>query len=284
LTLEKYLDKLIAVHLSQIPTKDAISRCFGATVSSLKTTTNGVHMSELGDILRSAREKKNVSLAEASRVTRIKLPFLEALEDGEYGLLPGLVYVTGFLRNYANYLGLQPDDIVQEYYALTPPAQASVKAATRVLENGHRRYIRRRLLWGMGLVALFLAGGYAIKQYDEIYAKPSYSAPLITPANLGAPLGVAHKPAPRQHLIHLSLKAASPAWVRVNVDNHIVFHGMLRARMPRKSWTAHHSIYVMTPSGRRIIAVYNGKQVGALASKSGWFVYVATPTHWQHVL
>lgn len=241
-------------------------------------------MSELGDILRTAREKKNVSLAEVSRVTRIKLPYLEALEDGEYSLLPGPVYITGFLRNYAHFLGLHPDDIVQEYYALTPPVQTGVKAATRVLENGHRRYIRRRLLWGLGLVALFLAAGYAIRQYDEIYAHPSYSAPLLTPANLGAPATVAHKPAQPQRLIRLSLKAVAPAWVRVTADNRPVFHGLLRARMPRKSWSAHHSIYVLTPNGRWIMAVYNGKHVGRLATKAGWFMDVATPAHWQHLL
>ncbi|MBV9278584.1 MAG: helix-turn-helix domain-containing protein, partial [Chloroflexi bacterium] len=52
-------------------------------------------MSELGDMLRSARLKRNLSLADVSRATRIKESYLAALEDGTYHLLPGPAYAVG---------------------------------------------------------------------------------------------------------------------------------------------------------------------------------------------
>src|SRR5205823_4019606 len=80
------------------------------------TTFPGAHVSEVGDTLHTARQKKNVTLSEAADATRIKRSFLEALEHDDYSQLPGPAYITGFLRNYAKYLGLHPEDVVQEYY------------------------------------------------------------------------------------------------------------------------------------------------------------------------
>src|SRR5881275_478435 len=105
-------------------------RCRAASHLLTNSHLPGVHVNELGEILRSARQKKNLSLSQVTRATRIKQSYLEALEDGEYSVLPGPAYVTGFLRNYALYLGLHPDDLIQEYYAVQAPPQPRVKAAT----------------------------------------------------------------------------------------------------------------------------------------------------------
>ncbi|MCB8945517.1 MAG: helix-turn-helix domain-containing protein [Ardenticatenaceae bacterium] len=72
-------------------------------------------MDELGHILREARETKGYTLAEVQEQTRISLRFLEALEDGEYDALPTAVHVRGFLRNYARFLGLDPEPLLNRY-------------------------------------------------------------------------------------------------------------------------------------------------------------------------
>ncbi|NLE75532.1 MAG: helix-turn-helix domain-containing protein [Chloroflexi bacterium] len=64
----------------------------------------------LGTRLRQAREAKSVSLAEAEDVTRIRRVYLEALETDRYDALPGASFVRGFVRNYAQYLGLNPEE------------------------------------------------------------------------------------------------------------------------------------------------------------------------------
>ena len=69
-------------------------------------------MSRLGDTLRAQRERKGITLDQAAADTRIREKFLKALEDSDYRALPGTVYTKGFLRNYADYLELNSDELV----------------------------------------------------------------------------------------------------------------------------------------------------------------------------
>lgn len=72
-------------------------------------------MDELGHILREARETKGLTLQEAQAETRISNRYLEALENGDYDRLPTPVHVRGFLRNYARFLGLDPQPLLDRY-------------------------------------------------------------------------------------------------------------------------------------------------------------------------
>ena len=72
-------------------------------------------MNELGHILREARETKGLTLAEVETDIRINTRFLEALENGDYAILPTPVHVRGFLRNYARFLGLDPQPLLDRY-------------------------------------------------------------------------------------------------------------------------------------------------------------------------
>lgn len=72
-------------------------------------------MSQLGERLRAARESQGISLSQAAAETRILQRYLVALEDGDYPNLPGDVYVRGFIRNYAAFLGLSADELIDLY-------------------------------------------------------------------------------------------------------------------------------------------------------------------------
>ncbi|HUG30401.1 MAG TPA: helix-turn-helix domain-containing protein [Candidatus Limnocylindria bacterium] len=69
----------------------------------------------LPDRFAAARERKGVDLARAERETKIRVRYLSALERGDYRDLPGAVYTKGFLRNYAIYLGLDPEDVLRQW-------------------------------------------------------------------------------------------------------------------------------------------------------------------------
>lgn len=70
---------------------------------------------ELGHILREARETKGYTLREVQDKTRISSRFLEALEMGDFDRLPTPTHARGFLRNYARFLGLDPDPLLERY-------------------------------------------------------------------------------------------------------------------------------------------------------------------------
>jgi cytoskeletal protein RodZ len=71
----------------------------------------------VGTTLRQTREKKRMSLAEVSRITRIPVSTLESIEQDHFDDLPGEVFVKGFLKSYAQSVGLEADEIVARYTA-----------------------------------------------------------------------------------------------------------------------------------------------------------------------
>ena len=72
-------------------------------------------MDKIGDLLYTERRKKGLEIADVEHATGISGVYLNALEQSRYDVLPGEVYVKGFLRNYANYLGLDGSHLVQLY-------------------------------------------------------------------------------------------------------------------------------------------------------------------------
>src|SRR6187551_1009748 len=69
-------------------------------------------MAVFGDTLRQARAQKGVTLKEAEQTTRINRHHLLALEEEKFEDLPPLIYQRGIVRNYANYLDLDPNRVI----------------------------------------------------------------------------------------------------------------------------------------------------------------------------
>ncbi len=72
-------------------------------------------MESIGEMLRQARHNKRASLEDASRATKVKVDILEKLEAGEFDQLVAPLYTKGFLKLYADYLGMDSQAIVDEY-------------------------------------------------------------------------------------------------------------------------------------------------------------------------
>src|SRR5437867_718991 len=75
---------------------------------------------------RLSKRPRGKSIEEASRDTRIRAEYLQALEREAFGSLRGDVYVRGFLRSYSSYLGLNPDKVVSVYVRSTGKTVADV--------------------------------------------------------------------------------------------------------------------------------------------------------------
>ena len=78
---------------------------------------------QFGDKFRKARETKNLSLDDVSRVTKIGTRMLQAIEEEHFDLLPGGVFNKGFIRAYAKQLGLNDEEAVNDYLACLRQAQ-----------------------------------------------------------------------------------------------------------------------------------------------------------------
>jgi len=96
-------------------TRGQLKRAVGADRSDAARGISAEPTPSLPERLYAARERKGVDLYRAERDTKIRARYLAALERGEYRELPGAVYTKGFLRNYALYLGLDPDDVLLQW-------------------------------------------------------------------------------------------------------------------------------------------------------------------------
>jgi cytoskeleton protein RodZ len=110
---------------------------------------------EIGSSLRAAREQRQLQLPEIERATRIRAKYLIALEEERFDVLPATAYAKGFLRTYADFLGLDGARFVDEFNERFAPAELP-EAAPPV------RIQRPRRLLGSWLVVIPLAVGVGL--------------------------------------------------------------------------------------------------------------------------
>lgn len=72
-------------------------------------------MITVGEILKKKRQEKNLNFEEVEKATKIRAKFLEAIEERDYQNLPPATFVKGFIRNYGQYLGLDPSRLLAIY-------------------------------------------------------------------------------------------------------------------------------------------------------------------------
>jgi cytoskeletal protein RodZ len=142
----------------------------------------------LGETLRQARLDKGASLADAARDTRIRRSYLEALETEDLAALPPPVYTRGFLRTYAEYLGLNAQAMVDLYQpaARHEPTPTLRPAVPHVALP--RSIPVRPVLYGLGGLAFVLLFGFAWNWYQDVQHTLNQSdAALRQQARLGTP-------------------------------------------------------------------------------------------------
>jgi transcriptional regulator with XRE-family HTH domain len=74
-------------------------------------------MQTIGQKLKAVREEKQLTLEKVFEATRIRAPYLQALEADDFSSMPSPVQARGYLRNYAEYLGLDIDGLLEEVRA-----------------------------------------------------------------------------------------------------------------------------------------------------------------------
>ena len=72
-------------------------------------------MTELGNRLKEAREEKGMSLDDLQAATKIQKRYLTALEEGNYDIIPGKFYVRAFIKQYAEAVGLNSEELFEEF-------------------------------------------------------------------------------------------------------------------------------------------------------------------------
>jgi len=99
---------------------------------------------EIGNSLRDARTRKGLDFPELEQGTKIRAKYLRALEDEAFETLPSATYVKGFLRTYADYLGLDGQLYVDEYNVRYGSGDEVLERRVRGSSSSRRTHVRRR--------------------------------------------------------------------------------------------------------------------------------------------
>jgi cytoskeletal protein RodZ len=135
-------------------------------------------MRTVGAILRDAREKKGYSLERVELATKIRVKFLRAIEEDTYDVLPSVSYAKGFVKNYAEYLGLSSKDVLAFFRRQNPDATRQSllpKTMERELKHAFFRLtpVRFIVLLVTGFFVIFLS--YFLFQYRKLSLPPTLS-------------------------------------------------------------------------------------------------------------
>jgi len=110
-------------------------------------------MKRLGEFLRGERQARGISLQQVAADTRISMKMLQAIEEGDGEQLPAPVLIKGFLRAYAQRIGLDPEDVIVEYQDLIEEVGARQEALEKFHQKLHPKSSKKKFF------ALFLALG-----------------------------------------------------------------------------------------------------------------------------
>jgi cytoskeletal protein RodZ len=151
----------------------------------------------VGEILRKKREESGQDLRDISNVLRIKYDYLKSLEEGSFEKLPQEVYVKGYIREYAEYLQIDPqaaiDAYVQQIAPSLPEQKETLETAPKKRKRSKAGYLF--LLVCVILVAIPLA--YKVFQPDEIAVSdnPQQSENAVSSSQPGTVKGEPSSPA-----------------------------------------------------------------------------------------
>jgi hypothetical protein len=146
-------------------------------------------MFEIGTSLREARLRQGLDFPQAEQATKIRGKYLRALEDEQFGVLPSQTYVKGFLRSYAEYLGLDGQLYVDEFNSryISGEDETPLRPRRSSAGRSQRRVESRVVVAALVVIAVLVALTIAAFRYGA--AKPQQTpvsnrtnaAPAATP-------------------------------------------------------------------------------------------------------
>ena len=204
-------------------------------------------LASFGEELRREREIRGISLKEISDATKISKRFLEAIERNDHKTLPAPVFTRGFVREYARYLGLNSEDIVNRYNfaaagddrieqslhleRLTQPQTPTPSPRDRKsIPPPYARIDRNVWILAVIVVALLGATWWALKHKRETRAE---EARLEAATTTIAPKPVVPPPVPVPEpqiddTLRLTIDVSRDSWVTLQADGKTILDERMR--------------------------------------------------------
>ncbi len=261
----------------------------GATNSLVQSDPAAPMTRTLGETLRQARLDSGRSTQDAARDTRIRKTYIEALEGDDLNTLPASVYTRGFVRTYAEYLGLNPQAMVDLYQ---PPVRREREPSPQLRPAVPRVAIPRILPFRPVLIALLVVAVLvglvtawnfyqtmvaALRDQDNLRSPRAGSPTALTKAPTPFPIAIASPsptatptPEPTQAPtpsptavadgILVQLQTSAAVYVEASVDGQQVVAETLPAGTSRALPLAQDVVIMRVSKGNAVEVTMNGKR------------------------
>jgi len=243
------------------------------------------NIENIGAYLKQLREEQKTSVAQVAQALKTKLEVIQALEANEFDKLPAPTYVKGYLRSYASYLGINPDELLAEYNKKFPKGSKQViilqgeQFPRFGIDLNIKKIFTPKLFVGIGVgiiaiaAILFMSFYISHIKHTTIKTEPAKQAPSqeekpvkIEKAQKAEPKEPTQKqqttalPSSITTPITLSANPSEDAWVRILVDNKKIFEGVLK-KNDKENWTAQNEIKIRAAKPAKMNFSLNGKPV-----------------------
>jgi cytoskeleton protein RodZ len=200
-------------------------------------------MAALGEEFRSAREARGLTLSDVAEQIHIRSVYLNAIENEDWKAIGAPVYVRGFIRTYARFLGVDGEDAVARFNAAAPPERPVHTAAIDYTDDRERSGPSWLAVLG-GLVALLLVA-FVIYEYWQYAKGGTPSRPVgaasaapqpaaATPGSQSPVPSAAPSASPGAAVHHqLAIRLTQRSWIRVTVDGATKIEGIFPAGTAR---------------------------------------------------
>lgn len=139
-----------------------------------------------GNYLKAIRRARDIGLREVSKETKIATETLALLENEVHDRLPAEVFVRGFLRAYATFLGLEYEDLLRRYQASLKAHHQMAKAEAARIRSG-RQYWPRLIITLVVLAGIIAVSVYVISDRPSPVGRQMSAQPTDVPAAVEAP-------------------------------------------------------------------------------------------------
>jgi cytoskeletal protein RodZ len=202
----------------------------------------------IGGKLRKAREEKGISIEEVHKTTKIHPSVLEAIEEDRLENILERAYVKAFLKNYANYLGLEANEIVNTYISRHVPKAVDrpqpILKPRPVLQIKPKNLSYTIIITLAFILWIFILGIATVKfiRYNKEAVKKREIIATVKP-NEPARLNKSKEiiPIPKGRTITLTVVTSRDVWVKVTQDGELAFHGIL-SKGSEETWRADREI------------------------------------------
>lgn len=246
----------------------------------------GSELASFGEELRREREIRGISLKEIADATKISKRFLEAIERNDHRTLPAPVFTRGFVREYARYVGLNAEEMVNRYnfaagrddriekppelqkYPLTPVRDITPKPpAKRGIPPAYARVNRNFIALALIAAALASVAWWAVqhKRFELDSAGETVTAAMpVTATQVTAPALTQATPPVDESKLQLVVQANGNSWIELEADGERVFRDELLANASKTFEARETFRFVRIGNAESISLTLNGTRMPPL--------------------